>query len=114
MNNKFEIIEPEGVFGSDINFDVYPMDSKLNPEPCVYFISRLNKDSGGNLRHNMIYFGQTADISSCIKVYRNLKCFDCYHPNCVGIHHEEIEEERILIKSFLIKKYNPKLDKLDF
>lgn len=92
----------KGKSGNTYNFDVYPWGTSFKPLGAVYVV--LKKLSNGNF--DLIYIGQTEDLSTRFDDHHKQSCFDRNGKTHIGIHLESSEKRRLAIEADLLANYN--------
>ena len=62
-----------GVSGATYEFWVYPWNTSLKPEGGVYLVL---KKAARNGNYDLLYVGQTTDLSERFEVHHKKPCFD--------------------------------------
>jgi len=87
-------------------FDVYPHNTEFKDQPAVYcYTNRYQKD--GKWKHKVVYIGHTDDLSTEFYEHPHHDCLQKHSANCIGIHMQEAEKERIAIHHDLVAQYDP-------
>jgi hypothetical protein len=92
----------KGESGNDYEFTVYTRDTDFKALGAVYVQSKRTIKSGGGGSHDLIYVGQTGDLSGRPLNHHKKDCFDKHGSNCVSILLEENEKRRLAIETDLI------------
>ena len=104
---KIGTITFNGKSGIEYSFDVYPFDTNFNAIGAVYFVTNRTEKSDGTGSHTGIYVGETGDLSKRFDNHHKQDCFDKHHANCICVHSESSEKNRLEKESDLIDNYNP-------
>ena len=91
----------KGKSGNTYDFDVYPWRTNFNAVGAVYIVLKILS----NGEYDLIYIGQTGDLSSRFGDHHNQSCFDRHGKTHIGIHRESSEKQRFAIESDLIANY---------
>jgi predicted GIY-YIG superfamily endonuclease len=84
-------------------FNIYDRSTKFNPSGAVYVMSRINE----NNRYQIIYVGQTGDLSDRPLNHHKTDCFDKHRADKLLIRSESSEDKRFKIETDLVRNYNP-------
>ncbi len=107
--SKLATLELTGLSGNKYIFDVYSYESEFTQLGCVYVISKRSyTSSSNNFSHDIIYIGQTDNISNRLSNHHKKDCFDSNSPNCISIYIYESDAKRTNIENDLIKYYKPR------
>lgn len=89
-----------GKSGEKYRFEVWPVETRFQPTPAVYFVTRREATAGtySGAGHEHIYLGHTPDISRPLGTSAQLAWFNANGANCVCVHAAESEERRSAIK----------------
>ena len=97
-----------GASGSKYEFNAYAFGTTFKENyGAVYFVTNRHKNDDGGYTHKSIYVGQTQDLSTRFDDHHKQNCFDQKNANCLCIHGEQNEDNRLHIESDLIDNYNP-------
>ncbi len=102
---KEDTVTVTGASGRKYDFDVYPWGQIFNPVGGVYLI--LKKRSGVNVTYDILYVGQTGDLSQRFDDHHKQGCFDRNGKTHIGVHVESSEQVRLSIERDLIANYTP-------
>ena len=87
-------------------FDVYLHNTEFKDQPAVYcYTNRYQKD--GKWKHKVVYIGHTDDLSTEFYEHPHHDCLQKHSANCIGIHMQDAEKERIAIHHDLVAQYDP-------
>jgi len=92
-----------GASGRNYDFEVYPWDTQFNHVGAVYCVLRRKPE--GNF--NIIYIGQTGDLSERFGDHHKQQCFDRNGKTHIGVYPEPSEARRLTIEADLLGKYKP-------
>lgn len=92
----------KGRSGNTYEFDVYPWHTSFKALGAVYIV--LKKLSNGNF--DLIYIGQTEDLSTRFNNHHQQACFDRNGKTHIGIHLESSEKRRLAIEADLLANYS--------
>jgi hypothetical protein len=104
---KFGIVSLKGASGRSYSFDAYPRDAEFNALGAVYVPTVRTPKAGGGASHDVVYVGQTGDLSSRPLNHHKTACFDRHSANCLLIHLEAKETVRLDVEGDLIAAYKP-------
>lgn len=92
-----------GFSGNQYTFGVYRYGTNFNAIGAVYAVTYRNSVS----KHDIIYIGQTEDLSDRFDNHHKESCFIRNNANCICVHTESNENLRLRIEQDLIHNYNP-------
>lgn len=101
---KNETITAKGASGVEYTFYVYPWGTEFKELGGVYLVLRK---SNPNSNYNVLYVGQTGNLSERFDNHHKKSCFDRNGKTHIAIKLEASESRRLNIESDLIKNYNP-------
>jgi hypothetical protein len=105
---KLGTIDFKGASGKSYTFTVYPWGTTFKAVGAVYVVTRrYPKSSGDGHSHEVLYVGQTGDLSARLEDHHKAECFEENQANCVCVKVEEVETTRLEIEKDLIDNYNP-------
>lgn len=104
--SKISVLTLTGTSGKKYEFNVYPFDTNFKAFGAVYYVSKRTKKLNGGGSHSPIYIGQTSDMSDRFDNHHKATCFTRHDANCLSIHQEEDELERIRNEKDLIEAYD--------
>lgn len=96
-----------GASGQKYAFDIYPFGTEFNAVACVYIVTRRHTNSQGGFSHDVIYVGQTGNLSERFDNHHNADCFERNNANAIGVHQDGNEQSRLTKEADLIAAYNP-------
>lgn len=97
------VIALTGASGTTYDFEVYRWGTNFNPIGAVYAVLKLRTDG----RYEVIYIGQTGDLSERFDNHHKARCFNLHGRTHVGVHRESAERRRLLIEKDLGDNYQP-------
>jgi len=97
-----DTIPASGVSGKQYSFKMYPWGTQFKALGAVYLI--LHE---GNPRFDLLYVGQTDDLSTRFDNHHKQPCFDRNRRTHIAVLVEQSEAARLRIESDLIQKYKP-------
>ncbi len=92
-----------GLSGRQYNFGVYKYGTNFKPIGVVYAVTHRNSAS----EYDVIYIGQTEDLSDRFDNHHKESCFIRNNVNCICVHTESNENQRLRIEQDLTHNYNP-------
>jgi hypothetical protein len=105
---KFGEITLKDGDGNRYVFSIFPREAEFNSLGSVYVLSKRTRPAGaGSVTHDLIYIGQTADLSKCPLNHHKTACFDKHEANCLWVHLEPNEAKRLIIEAGLILHHKP-------
>jgi len=96
-----------GQSGTKYDFNIYPMGTTFKEIGAVYAVTKRYKNSKGGYSHDIIYIGETGDLSTRFDDHHKADCFVEYEANCACVHRDDDEESRLSKEDDLVKKQNP-------
>ncbi|MGA2456726.1 MAG: hypothetical protein ABSF85_04100 [Terriglobales bacterium] len=96
-----------GLSGTKYSFNVYPMDQSFKAIGAVYAVTRRYKNSKSGYSHDIIYVGETGDLSTRFDDHHKADCFVSHNANCICTHVDKDEDSRLNKEDDLIKQQNP-------
>lgn len=96
-----------GKSGKVYDFEVWPINQAFNAVAAVYAITRRYPKSEGVYNHDVIYIGQTDDLSTRFNNHHKADCFAKHNANCICTHRDDNEDSRLAKEADLIANYNP-------
>lgn len=98
---KVDSVTPVGASGSRYSFDVYPWGQAFRPIGGVYVVLRRQ----ANGRYDVLYVGQTGDLSERFDQHHKQPCFDRNQRTHIGILLEGNEQRRLSMERDLLGNY---------
>ena len=102
-----DTITMEGRSGAKYQFQVFPWGTDFKPLGVVYSVLKHRTDG----RYDVIYIGQTGDLSERFDDHHKAACFTWNGRTHVGVHLESSEQRQLAIEQDLIANYNPPCNK---
>jgi hypothetical protein len=101
---KYGDVTFTGKSGAKYRFQTWLLETRFKPLAAVYFVTRRAQDSHTYHRasHDIIYIGQTANLSDPFATESQFDCFRKHGANCICIHLIESEERRIAVEEDLL------------
>ena len=93
-----------GVSGATYEFWCYPWDTTLKHEGGVYLVLKKTTRNGN---YDMLYVGQTVDLSERFEAHHQKPCFDRNGKTHIAARLENSERTRLLVEADLIQNYRP-------
>jgi hypothetical protein len=100
-----------GASGTTYDFSVHSKDVTFKALGAVYAITKRYKKSDDKFGHDVIYIGQTKDLSTRFYDHHREVCFDRNNWNCICVHLDSNESSRLKKESDLIEKHDPPCNK---
>jgi hypothetical protein len=93
-----------GKSGQRYHFQAWSLEARFKSVAAVYFVTKRAYDNSTYHRacHDVIYIGQTADLSGALAAEGQLERFRKYGANCVCVHVLADEERRIAVEGDLL------------
>jgi hypothetical protein len=104
---KIADAEWNGQSGTKYNFAIYPLGTKFKAVGAVYIFTKRTVKSDGTGSHDFIYIGQTGDLSTRFDNHHKDSCIEKHGANCVCIHLNSNESQRLDIETDLVRHHNP-------
>lgn len=92
-----------GVSGRKYEFSVYPWGQSFKPVGGVYLV--LKKKSNLQPNYDVLYVGQTGDLSERFDAHHKQQCFDRNGKTHIGVRGESVEQTRLGIERDLLGNY---------
>jgi hypothetical protein len=93
--------------GRSYAFEVYPSGTTFKPLGAVYAVGKRFPAGDGTYTQNVLYIGETADLSERFDDHHKAECFKSREANCINILLEGNHDTRLQIEADLIAKQNP-------
>ena len=97
----------EGVSGTRYKFTVSAWGTPFNPLGAVYIVTDRVQNQQGGYTHEVIYVGQTGDLSERFDNHHKVQCFNQNNRNCICTHLDANEASRLRKEADLIARYDP-------
>lgn len=98
-----EQVTATGASGRNYDFGVYPWGQTFNPVGGVYLV--LKKKFMPQPNYEILYVGQTGDLSERFDSHHKQQCFDRNAKTHIGVRGESAEQTRLAIERDLLGKY---------
>lgn len=95
-----------GESGTKYEFIAYSLDTEFKAVGAVYIISKRTPKPEGGGSHEVIYVGQTGDLSERFDDHHKADCFKKNGANCILVHAESNEKTRFQIETDLCRQYS--------
>jgi hypothetical protein len=96
-----------GNSGKAYGFQVWPMNQAFNGVGAVYAVTRRYQSSEGGFKHEIIYVGETEDLSERFGNHHKANCFARKDANCICTHLDGDSDSRLAKEDDLIQKHVP-------
>lgn len=96
-------ITANGASGTSYEFWVYPWGTPMRAIGGVYLV--LKKSMNG--KYDVLYVGQTADLSERFDNHHKKPCFDRNDKTHIATRAESSEQKRLDIETDLVRNYQP-------
>jgi hypothetical protein len=103
---KIEDLELTGASGTRYQFEVYPRNQTFNAVGAVYAVTKRTLQVGQGI-HDVLYIGETGDLSTRFADHHKNDCFDRHGANCICTHVDASEASRLRKEADLVAKYGP-------
>jgi predicted GIY-YIG superfamily endonuclease len=104
---KIATLTLSGKSGDKYDFNVYQFDTSFKQVAAVYAVTKRYKKQDGSHTHTIIYIGQTDNLSERFDDHHKAECFSRNNANCICVHKETSEKERLRIESDLLAARDP-------
>jgi hypothetical protein len=104
---KITTITLTGKSGTTYELGFYPRSDTFKALGAVYVQSKRTLKPDGTGNHDMIYVGQTGDLSSRPLNHERKACFDKHGADHLLLYLEENEKKRFEIETDLRQAYDP-------
>lgn len=91
-----------GASGKTYDFEVYDWSTVFKAIGAVYVVSKREVDPNGKGSHEIIYIGQSGDLSERFENHHKIECFRRRGANCVSVHAENSQNARLQIEGDLL------------
>ena len=112
VSNQQRTLQRE--IGPAIRFYVYPIGQALSTVGAVYVITRRYKNSGSGISHDVLYVGDTLNLSLTLLNHPKWDCLIRGSANCIGAHIDEDQNSRVAKREDLIQQYAPACNRVIF
>ena len=85
----------KGRSGIEYNFEVYSLDTSFRLVGAVYAITKRTTRIDGSGTHELVYIGQTGDLSERFDDHHKADCFKQEKANCACVHLDNNESSRL-------------------
>ena len=96
-----------GQSGQKYDFYVHPINQSFKNIAAVYAVTRRYKNNRGGINHDIVYIGETIDLSTTLTNHQHRDCFARQNANCICTHVDDDEESRHAKKDDLIRQHHP-------
>jgi hypothetical protein len=86
---------------------VYPLNRGFKEKKAVYVVTRRSIKADGSVDHELIFIGETPNLSDAFENHAKSACFEKESANCVCVYWEDHEESRAKISEDLKSFYHP-------
>jgi hypothetical protein len=104
---KISAVTIKGKSGNEYAFDVWALDQAFNPVAAVYAVTRRYQNAALTYSHDVIYIGETEDLSTRFNGHHNADCFKKHKANCICTHRDGDSDSRLEKEDDLIQLHNP-------
>jgi hypothetical protein len=104
---RISTVTLKGRSGQTYDFEVWALGQAFNAVAAVYAITCRYKNSKDEYTHDVIYIGQTEDMSTRFDDHHKADCFKKHKANCICTHRDDDEDSRLAKEQDLIANYNP-------
>ena len=104
---KIRTLTLKGRSGEKYEFNVYPIDASFKAVGAVYAVTRRYKDSEGGYKHDILYVGETEDLSTRFQNHHKADCFKQHNANCICTHRDDDLDSHVTKEDDLIEQYKP-------
>jgi hypothetical protein len=104
---QINIAHFSGKSGRRYDFYVYPIDQPFEPIGAVYVITRRYKNKRGGVNHDVLYVGETHNLSGMLENHPKRDFFIRLNANCIGTHIDHDHNSRAAKRDDLIQWLDP-------
>jgi hypothetical protein len=97
----------KGISGNSYTFNVHPWGVSLRSIGGVYVVTRAKPKLQGGRNHDVLYVGQTGDLSERFDNHHKADSFRRHGATDLCAMTEQSEKTRLAIEADLIAGYNP-------
>ena len=112
MNNIGKRLTLDGISGKQYLFDLFSFDNfselkdAFQSRPAIYVFTR-RRFVENDYTHDLIYIGETENLSTRFKNHHKEQCISAHHANCIGIHGVSIDDqERSMVEKDILSTYD--------
>ena len=98
-----------GQSGQKYDFYVHPINQSFKN---IAAVTRRYKNNRGGITHDIIYIGETSDLSTTLTNHQHRDCFARQNANCVCTHVDDVEDSRRAKKDDLIRQHHPNCNEM--
>lgn len=111
MKNTGTKLTLDGASGKQYIFDLFSFEGfdelkdAFRPLPAVYVFTRRSQAVDG-FTHDLIYLGETEDLSSRFNAHHKEQCITAHRANCIGLYGVSENEDLKEIESDILSTYD--------
>ena len=94
-----------GKSGMEYTFEVYSLDTRFGSVGAVYAITKRTTQIDGSGTHELVYIGQTGDLSERFDDHHKADCFRQHKANCACVHLDNNESSRLDKETDLLRAH---------
>jgi hypothetical protein len=96
-----------GASGVLYKFTVHPWGTVFKAVGAVYCVTKRTPKSDGGGSHDLIYIGETGDLSERFDAHHKAACMERHGANCICIHVERDVQVRLRMEADLLAEHDP-------
>jgi hypothetical protein len=104
--SKITDLTVSGRGNSLYQFTAYTLDTTFRAVGAVYMFTIRTLDNSGSGSHDVVYIGQTGDLSTRFEDHHKASCITRKGANCICIYLESSQETRCAIERELLANYD--------
>jgi hypothetical protein len=107
LNSQPATMVLEGASRQKYSLQLYPWGTSFRSLGGVYVVTHAEPNLQGGNSHQIVYVGQTGDLSERFEFHHKAYCFRLHKASHICVYLEQNEKARLSIESDLIAGYNP-------
>jgi hypothetical protein len=97
----------KGQSGNKYRFHVFPLGTRFRKLSGIYLVAYRGRNSRGQVRHKILYVGQTEDLSQPFEKHCKAQNLKRLGANCICVQSDVSEESRAAKERDLVSKFGP-------
>jgi len=97
----------KGRFGKTYQFRVFALGTRFRKISGVYVITNRSRNEGGEREHEVLFVGQTEDLSQPFDRHRKAKELQQHGANCICLQSDNSEGSRLAKERDLLVVHQP-------
>jgi hypothetical protein len=104
---RISTVKFRGGSGEEYDFEVWPFGQAFNAVGAVYVVTRRYQNAQGKYNHEVLYVGETEDLSTRFDGHHKAACFARHKADCICTHRDDDGDSRLAKEDDLVKRYDP-------